>query len=614
MYYLIQNCVLQGSIALPHSSLETNPFNSYRNRVFLKIARLKLISLSTEKEVEAFYKQQSFSPLSLKTPSISDHSKKMDSNIKSPPYRRDSEITKHEGDSSITISQLLKQQGTQIDCALRNMDEIRRDLDSIKKSKDEMNEIRRDIDSIKQRIDEMASRFVTSEELELVADTVTQLDVKTSEVDRYPIEIKTIKKRIKTLEQIKAFRESSHTFTGFAKSNPQSPMFTRFPGVLPKRPNPLDVVSTSPEISDARQPTDPSTTSERSRALLRDSSIQVGDVEMSTEPTAGAGFDAAQTGRDSEPQDIMHSTKPTSFFASENIEKSVNDETQPHRSSVPPKFDLRASTPSTLSSAQSAIFPAGPSTPSMKLSEPKSATSLNSHKVIPGSDPEDEDYNPRTNGLPKSPLPCPSRSRGSARGTRGRPGRAHGRRDVPGFPLPDPEWERPDWDGNTKPVRHDQDTPSARRRGILRRGVGGRMVGIKTEPRNDRLPVTAGTFPEREAMTSAEASPTAEQAKKRDLRGRILNSEGIPLAKNGLPDLRFTKRVRDEEGIKLTRWGEPDGRSVKRLRDESGVLIKPNGEVDGRSARAKRVGKGAEGGEMPESLNTEASSATLTAG
>ena len=533
-----------------------------RNRYFLKLAKFKLRSLSTEKEVEALYKQQGSHPIPFGSPPIGGIPKIDKKSIASSLH----ESKNNDKEPSVDVIQLLRDQ--------------RKDMDSIQKSLDELH---RDVSLIKASDRDSKVNYASEEDLETLIDTVATIQGKVTDFESLRVELRILRERIKFLEENNA-TQSSHTITGWTQSISNSPRLAKFPGSMVKRAKP-----TSPEILEARQPLDLTATLERSRTVSQNHDAQAGEnVEMTFESTADDDINAIQK---NSPQ------KARSNSRTQTVVKSPDNDEFSNVSPAPPKNP--ASTPSSLSSAQSSILvsPTGPITPvKAPQKEPGSALSLNSHKIIPGSDPEDEDYEPNKTYPPKSPLPRPDRSRGSTRGGRsgrsgrgGRGGRGRGkRRSIPGLPLPDPEWERADWDGATKSSRPKNVTPNSRGRGLTWRADGGRIVGIETEPKRARPSALAETYNGREAMTSAEASPTAEHSSKRDSRERRVNSEGIPLRKNGLPDLRHVKRPRDEEGIKLNRMGEPDGRSIKRVRDDQGVLIKPNGEPDMRSAKAKK--------------------------
>lgn len=554
--------------------------------------------------MKALYKQQGNHPLSVRSSSIGDFSKNDKVDIR-PTLNDRRDIDCEEG-SSANVLQLLKEQRKDIDGVLRSLDELRQDMSSIKVSIKEMKE------SFKAQDRESNAKYASEEDLEIMADTVTTIQDKITDFDSLRVEMRILKERIKFLEENNPSTQSSHTITGWTQSVPPTPRFARFAGSVTRRAKPMEITPTSPGNFEARQPRNLSGFLERSRNLSENQDLQANNnAEMTIESTGGDGVDTTRNNSQNF-QPNRPSIQPRQSFHTETIIKSSNSDRFPRLSPIPlTKLDLQASTPSSLSSAHSSIlvFPSGPNIRTKSdPKEPGSAISLNSHKVIPGSDPEDEDYEPNRNYQPKSPLPRPDRSRGSTRrgrggrggrgGGRGGRSRRVGRRSKPGLPIPDPEWERPDWDGTAKYPRPKPVTPNSRSRGFIRRGDSGRIPGVETEPKRGRPPALGETFNEREALArGAEGSPMAQRDGRYNSRGRRLNSEGIPLRKNGLPDLRHGKRMRDEDGTKLPRMGEPDDRSVKRLRDDGDVVVNAD-EEDEPLAKAKQeldeCGRGSE--------------------
>lgn len=561
-----------------------------RDRDFLELKRLKLISLNSEKEVEPIYKSINNCGLPIRALSINDapQNDKIDSRF--TPCLSEPRATESQGTSPASTAKLIEEQKKDIDNLRETLNDLRNDVNSMKGS----------IDHMKAAFEASAKgpniKYASEEDLEILADTVSTFNSKISEVDIARLEIKVIKRRLQRLEEDGTLTQSTHTVTGLTQSTQQSSKCTKLAGSIARRPKPVKITSTSSRVVDSVQPLELSRSPELSRGLPQDREVTDSNVEMTIESTATDKTDITRRISPSQPRSDRRSTN------SETGIKSSHSDVFSRVNSIPAaKHDFGASTPSSLSSTQSSIFmdfaPRSTSPQANRArKEALSAISLNSHKVIPGSDPEDEDYQPSNPRQPKSPGQIrPDRARGSARS---------GRRSVPGLPIPDPEWERPDWDGRAVlSSRSKPTTPSGTRgRGIIRRGVGGRMAGTATEPKRRRSAVALvdSSLPRRTSRIWSSpdegSSPpnfaqegTAAARKAPDQVERKLNSEGIPLRKNGLPDQRFVKRPRDEDGVKLNRKGEPDGRSVKRPRDEMGVLIKANGEPDGRSAKARRA-------------------------
>lgn len=426
-------------------------------------------------------------------------------------------------------------------------------------------------------------------ELDLLADSVSQINDRVNEVTALRLEVRMLKRRIQRLEDGSILTQSTHTITGLTQDSVRNSRPSDLDRPVPSRPNSVAQAGPFvPETFNAPPQPKPDETTEPpvKTSVGRDEPVGSNDVEMTIESPGVERVDAAQRSIPLNIRSDAPSATPNPFIEKvpETQQPSSSYPTQSDTTMsmdyVPPKrLGFLTSNSSSSSSRMSSLptesppRPRTPPTTRYKRQQPSAGISLNNHEIIPGSDPEDEDYDPESVPSPKSPP-----LRGNLR-TRG-PGRS--RRSAQGIALPPPEWEQPGWGGATTSREPRSPVTSTRGRGISRRGVGGRPRGPASEPR----PRRSLAHIERR-VSESETRPTG-----RSSRHRIYDDHGNRLRANGLPDKRFMKRTRDEEGNLLTSKGTPDGRSVKRPRDENGFLIRANGELDGRSlVRGKKTGR-----------------------
>lgn len=426
-------------------------------------------------------------------------------------------------------------------------------------------------------------------ELDLLADSVSQINERVNEVNALRLEVRTLKRRIQRLEDGSILPQSTGTITGVTKDSAYNSRPSELSGLVSSRPHPVAPIGPFvPETFSAPpQPKPDETTEPPAKASAsRDEPVVPDDVEMTIESTGLENGDVAEKRIPLNIRSEAPSTTPIPIIdnAPELQHPSLPYPTQSDITFTmdyvtPKRFGILTSHSSSSSSQMSSLptdsppRPRTPPTTRFKRQQPPSGISLNNHEIIPGSDPEDEDYHPNSVSSPKSP---PSRGSLRTRGT----GRS--RRSTQGITLPPPEWEQPGWiEASTSKVPHSPAT-STRGKAIVRRSVGGRPKGPASEPR----PRRSLAHMERVA-SEGETRPSG-----RSSRHRIFDAQGNRLRANGLPDKRFMKRSRDEEGNLLTSKGMPDGRSIKRPRDENGFLIRANGQLDGRSlVRGKKTDK-----------------------
>lgn len=420
-------------------------------------------------------------------------------------------------------------------------------------------------------------------ELDLLADSVSQINDRVNEVDALRLEVKMLKRRIQRLEDGSILTQSTHTITGLTQDSAQGSRPSELRGPVPSRPHPF-----VPETFNAPPPPKRDETIEppAKASVGRDEPVVSNDVEMTIESTGVERGDAAQKSIPLNIRSDVHSTTPNPFIdkVPETQQPSLSYPTQSDTTIsmdyVPPKRPGFLTSNSSSSSSQMSSLPTEspprprtPPTTRFKRQQLPAGISLNNHEIIPGSDPEDEDYDPNSVPSPNTPPPRGGlRSRGLGRG----------RRSTQGIALPPPEWEQPGWLGGSSSREPHSPPTSIRSRGTSRRGVGGRPRKHIPVPRPRR-----SLAPIERVASESETRPTG-----RSSRHRIYDAQGNRLRANGLPDKRFMKRMRDDEGNLLTSKGTPDGRSVKRPRDENGYLIRANGQLDGRSlVGGKRTGK-----------------------
>lgn len=558
---------------------------NYRGRSVLKLAKMALISPATQKSVEAIYTRRAEFPLPAGESSITKTLPNRKATLKSSSASIASSDPRHVEPAPTEIMPFEKEERNDINRLYTMLDDLQDEVTSMRKVLD-----------ISTRPEpssgdpNLRATAEFEEELDLLADTVSQINDRVDEIDTLKLEVSVLKRRLQRLEEDSISTQSTHTITGLTQDAAQPLKVAKPNGSGARQPSPVGhTAALVPELSNA--PELPKTeTAQESSTRTADtvpSPCIANSMERVRESSVGREDEYASQAVPSKARSgISLKTLNTSADKQEPQQKTATKANQSRtvislrltssKMLALPSINTSSSSSRISSlSVDSPTFPKTPPTANLRC-QPQSATSLNSHKIIPGSDPEDEDYDPRS--LPK---PRAAQSRGIPR-TRGSSRR---RRSAPGIPLSLPEWEQHGWPGAASKDPASAGPMSARGRGLLRRGIGGRAPGRAPEPRPHRSP--AGL--EQEAPRSGEESSDAEGLS----RHRRVDEHGNRLRANGLPDKRFLKRSRDDEGILLTSKGTPDGRSVKRPRDEHGFLIRANGQRDGRSAiRGRRRGGG----------------------
>lgn len=566
---------------------ETNLAYGFRGRSFLKLGKMDIISPTTRNAVEPVYKPKDGHSLPVGTFTVVNPPMDNKSARKLSPRQsvfRDVEPAEPAETAETSMIHSQNEERNDIHRLFTMLDDLQDEVSSMKKFVNGISTKTRSPGEDPDQNPRDAAGFEA--ELDLLADSVSQINDRVNEVTALRLEVRMLKRRIQRLEDGSILTQSTHTITGLTQDSAQKSRPSELSGPVPARPHSIaqiepfvpETFNTPPQLKP-----DETTESPVKSSLGRDEPVISDDIEMIIESRGSERGDAA---RNSIPHNIRSDASSTSPNPSINkVPETQQTYSNPTQSDTtismiyePPKrFGFPTSNSSSSSSRMSSLptesppRPKTPPTTRLKRQQPPSGISLNNHEIIPGSDPEDEDYDP--NSVPSPQTPSTS---GNLR-TRG-PGR--GRRGAQGVALSPPEWEQPGWGGATTPRAHSA-TRSTRGRGITRRGVGGRPRGPVSEPRPRRSL----------AHIERGASEGETRSTGRSSRHRVYDNHGNRLRANGLPDQRFMKRSRDEEGNLLTSKGTPDGRSVKRPRDENGYIIRANGQLDGRSLVRGKKGR-----------------------
>lgn len=475
--------------------LRTNLVFAHRDRSFIKLAKLKLMSMFTDEEVDPIFGKTTVDSLPITTRSIPKSG--IISGMASS-HRKDSIITGQGEDAPTNAVQPTQERTSDIDHLTKIISELQEDGKSAKRS-----------------MEDLKTNF--EEELDLLAESVSAFTSRISEVDSLKLQVKTLKRRLQRLEQGNPSNRAPYTV-----NNDQTEESTK-PSRLAKV---ADMV--------ARKPT-------QSRPGLAASNRRAAGAKK----RAGGSFasnapdNTSSLKPNSLPTDGMSKTPLKTFSATlvnqqaahrEPGSQSSSSDTDSDVSPIPATRPDTAKFPSPSSiSGTSGValeFEQGPTRTQLTKSrrKPASAGALKSRKVIPNTDMEDEYFMSQPNGNVKNSL-------GRRGGVPSRGARRVSRPVNLGSRMHDPSLESPDWDG--KPY-----TPYGRKRGIIRRGVGGgRMLSTRSEPK------------QRTSTSRLEISFTAD-GQKCDSRGRLLNEAGIPLRPDGKPDRRYLKKtVRDQTGV-----------------------------------------------------------------
>ena len=538
-----------------------------RDRSFLKLVRMTMVSDTTGNIVRPKIKKRD----DLSTFNIGSNTgstlvmatgKKPSptSNGFSTRFSHVRDADQAEGLSTDTLN-ILNEQRKDIDHILSSVEGVQTQIDNMKST----------IESLKANqnppnLGQAPSKDLNfTRDIELLMENFSDMSSKVHEIDRLNLELKAMKRRVQRLEDGNMSTQSSHTITGLTQDTPRAKL-AKMTGSLARRSVPSDRGAShlrcQSDLIDSSIPNDDVELSRNLPAVgNEDKSLQQDPPVMSNNANQNAGPSSSQMQRQSSDQPKLNAGSNTVA----TVPVSANRVTTFRQwSSIPDTQHASSSTsssPSHLSPIPARAHPKSttPESPAI-ATKALSATSLNSHRVVPVSDSEDDDYDPNSY---QHTTPPRFSSRGSNR-TRGS-GRRH-RRSAP-IRLPTPEWEKPSWTGPTNITPITTRPLTARGRGILRRGVSGRTSGAEPDPKRRK-------------------TTSNDEEMQRDVLPK--GHETGPSFLNGGDVERSLSTSKDDEEIPLTRHRLPDTRRTKKARDEQGRLLRPDGRIDRRSLRYRK--------------------------
>ena len=559
-----------------------------RDRRFLKLAKMTLVSCATGETVEPKIRKrvllpspnQNFSVV-LATVKDSSHTPSGSSthNHSRDAEQREELTTGIMSNSSIDTMDILKEQRRDIDRILTN----------VKGLQDQMQEMENSIESLRAHKNPSHLGHASpndhgfTKEIELLTESVCDMSNKVHQIDGLNLELKLMKRRIQRLEEGNMSTQSSYTVTGLSQDTPRA-KFARMTGSLARRP--LSSAGGAPrpyknaDLVELSVPKDGTESSPGLAALdNKDKPVQQAFPIMSK--TANRNFEPSSVPMHQQDleQDELNGGRDDIVTAAVPVKPLA---TLKQRASIP-ETDVASPIISSSSSRPSPIQfrpPSKPTTPETRTDKekPVSATSLNNHQFVPVSDTEDDDYDPEpypNKTPPKGGTQGNNRTRGSGR----RP-----RHAVP-VKLSTPEWEKPGWSGPATT------TPSTTKgRGIVRRSVGG--SNFNGEPDAKRRKTTLND--ERRVRDSIPNDPSTAvsvsvgmQHERRSYSSRARN----------VVDLRHFKGARDEQGRLLRPDGRIDKRSIRYWKNSNDKETESRAASEhGNEDAASEAGKQAEMG------------------
>ena len=387
-----------------------------------------------------------------------------------------------------------------------------------------VNDAQEEVKSIKQSIEDVKEGLKTSfeEELDLLAESVSAFTSRISEVDALKLEVKTLKRRLQRLEQGKSSFGSSHVVDGVTKEPARLSRLAQMSRIITKKPKMTD----STAVTLDRRSLD---LNKRAEESLKAKAPEKASLKK---------FDSLET--TISPRKFLPRPRVNEYANGEIDSQFSSTDTESHVSPIPaarPEFARFLSPSSSISdiSAVALEFESKPTPPQFASSKRKlkSTASLNRAKAIPSSDKDEEEE-----------VYKPQQARRGGRASVGRGGLVPSR-GVRRVGRPSKIGSRTSKELVQKPNR----TWSGRR-GIVRRGVSGRVWGVRNEPKR------------RVSTPNLEVYYTAD-GQRVDLKGRPVNDQGIPLRSDGRPDRRYLpKTVRDQNGV--LRYSAVDGDPKRR--------------------------------------------------
>ncbi len=417
-------------------------------------------------------------------------------------------------------SRLLAEQRNDIDRILLIMNDLKREIASMK---DSMGEVKA-LEPAESRIRHRRSSF--PEELELLTENVSRLNSRVGDLDGLRLEMIVMKRRVKVLEQGHPPSQSSRTVTGHT------------PPVIPRPAQPERLMSSLATRqhrplypNGAPQHTEPGSPVIASSVESRPASTDLYGV--SPEYNARG---ATENG-DIELRNGSASVTSSSMQSSSDSQSELSSSLEPQAPIQPPTTHQSPTThqPPTM-------FP-----PPTVVSK-----TLNDHDMIRLSDPEDSSYDPDSQRLRTHRQP-------------------HGARVC----LPTPDWEKPNWTGppsnpnerpnnSIRPLGAPEPDPKRRKTSSFAEGLGAFSAGLPaswTESSYHSSQAPTQTPSQTQPPWPA-APPPTEAFAATYVPSPI--SPAPPISTTPVKqDLRSIPRARDAQGRLLRPDGKIDGRSVR---------------------------------------------------
>ena len=423
---------------------------------------MDLVSPTTKKPVEAIYNRRESRSLPVRASLAIETLMNSKPASKSPPQIGGSKEAEAEEQTTMNTTHSQHEQRNDIHRLFTMLDDLQ----------DEVSSIKRTVDGIAKTGlpdgEEHPAGAGFEQELDLVADNVLQISERISEIDTLRLEVKVLKRRIQRLEDGVPSTQSTHTITGLTQDSPQPLGSAGLSGSLPSRLSVVGNGNLNPPPPMTARALEPPLNATNGSSISNDVEMTIGSVVASDATQQGVPINNRSGAPSLTPNPLVSKIQDTQYDTEmKPIESNHATPTDYAPPKLPGFLASRSSSTSSRMSSLATESPPRPKTPptTRYRRTPRSATSLNNHGVIPGSDPEDGDYDPRSPHKPKTPPPRGSfRTRGSSRA----------RRSAPGIHLSAPEWEREDWTGDKEPMS--PILSGHRSRGIMRRSIGGRAA------------------------------------------------------------------------------------------------------------------------------------------
>jgi len=417
-------------------------------------------------------------------------------------------------ETSTQTIRLLAEQRNDIDRILLIMNDLKREVASMKESMAEA----KAVEPAESRNSHRRSAF--PEELELLTENVSRLNSRVGDLDGLRLEMIVMKRRVKVLEQGYSPSQSSRTVTG------------RTPPAILRPAQPERLVS--------------------SLATRHHRPLYPNGAPQHTEP----GSPAIASSVESRPASTdLYGVSPeyNARGATANGDTEMQDGTaSPTSSSMPNSSDSQSELSSSLE-PQTPIQPAITPQPPTAYPPPTAVSKkLNDHEMVQLSDPEDSSYDPNSQRPQTHRQPHGARVR-----------------------LPTPDWEKPNWTGppsypterpnnNIGSLGAPDPDPKRRKTSSFAEGLGAFSAGLPASwtessyhssqaptqtPSQNQPPWTAAPPPPEDFAPAYVPSPI---------------SPAPPIAITPVKqDLRSIPRARDAQGRLLRPDGKIDGRSVR---------------------------------------------------